>query len=114
LFNNRGAQESEKIFERLDKNLILMSSYIYENSNSKSFFNMAWISFVLSMIAMVIALGYLELDFSSIAFIGVCYVFSISSCFTLAKVVRDRHEAEKFLTKVEKSKTEKYLSEQPI
>lgn len=91
-----------------------MSNYIYENSNSKSFFNMAWISFALSVVAMVIALAYLELEFSMVAFLGVCYVFSISSCFTLAKVVRDRHEAEKFLTKVEHAKTEKFLSEQPL
>jgi len=91
-----------------------MSNYIYENSNSKSFFNMAWISFLLSVVAMIIALAYLDIAFSMIAFIGVCYVFSISSCFTLAKVVRDRHEAEKFLTKVEHAKTEKFLSEQPM
>ena len=91
-----------------------MNNYIYENSNSKSFFNMAWISFVLSVVAMIIALAYLELEVSMVAFLGVCYVFSISSCFTLAKVVRDRHEAEKFLTKVEHAKTEKFLSEQAI
>ena len=91
-----------------------MSNYIYENSNSKSFFNMACISFALSVIAMIVALSYLEIAVGSIAFIAVCYVFSISSCFTLAKVVRDRHEAEKFLTKVEAAKTEKFMLEQPI
>jgi len=91
-----------------------MSAYIYQNSNSKSFFNMAWISFVLSIVAMIVALSYLEIAFGMIAFIAVCYVFSISSCFTLAKVVRDRHESEKFLSKVENAKTEKFLSEQPI
>ncbi len=91
-----------------------MSTYIYENSNSKSFFNMACISFALSVIAMIVALSYVQIEIGMIAFIGVSYVFSVSSCFTLAKVVRDRHEAEKFLSKVEKSKTEKFLSEQPI
>ncbi len=91
-----------------------MNSYIYENSNSKSFFNMACISFVLSVIAMIFALSLLEISLSMAVFVGVCYVFSISSCFTLAKVVRDRHEAKKFLSKVESAKTEKFLSEQPI
>ena len=91
-----------------------MNNYIYENSNSKSFFNMACISFVLSVIAMIVALSYLKIGIAMVAFLAVCYVFSISSCFTLAKVVRDRHEAEKFLSKVESAKTEKFLSEQPI
>jgi len=91
-----------------------MSNYIYENSNSKSFFNMACISFGLSVIAMICALSFLEIDLGMAVFVGVCYVFSISSAFTLAKVVRDRHEAEKFLSKVENAKTEKFLSEQPI
>ena len=63
---------------------------------------------------MIIALAYLDIAFSMIAFIAVCYVFSISSCFTLAKVVRDRHESEKFLTKVEHAKTEKFMSEQAL
>jgi hypothetical protein len=35
----------------------------------------------------------------------------LTSCFTVAKVVRDRHEADKFITKVENAKTEKFLNE---
>ena len=75
---------------------------------------MACISFALSVIAMIFAVSLLEISLAMAMFVGVCYVFSVSSCFTLAKVVRDRHEAEKFLSKVESAKTEKFLSEQPI
>ena len=75
---------------------------------------MACISFALSVVAMIVALTYVEIDTGMVAFIAVSYLFTVSSCFTLAKVVRDRHEEDKFLTKVEKTKTEKYLSEQPI
>jgi len=39
------------------------------------------------------------------------YMFSITACFTLSKVIRDKHEAEKFINKVESAKTEKFLSE---
>lgn len=39
------------------------------------------------------------------------YLFSVTSCFTVAKVVRDRHEADKFINKVENAKTEKFLNE---
>jgi len=91
-----------------------MNHYIYENRNSKSFYNMAWISFGLSFICMVIGLIYMETDIALKGFIGMTYLFSVTSCFTLAKVVRDRDEAEKFINKVESAKTEKFLNETSV
>ena len=88
-----------------------MSNYIYESHNSKGFYNMAWIAFGLSMIGMIAGLGYLEADFAMKGFIAISYIFSISSCFTVAKVVRDKHESDKFINKVENAKTEKFLNE---
>lgn len=72
---------------------------------------MAWIAFGLSMIGMIAGLGYLEADFAMKGFLAVSYIFSISSCFTVAKVVRDKHEADKFINKIETAKTEKFLNE---
>ena len=88
-----------------------MSNYIYENHNSKGFYNMAWIAFGLSMIGMVAGLAVLEADFAMKGFLAVSYIFSISACFTVAKVVRDKHETDKFINKVETAKTEKFLNE---
>jgi len=39
-----------------------MNSYIYENQNSKSFYNMAWIGFVISFAGMVIGVLYMNGD----------------------------------------------------
>jgi len=88
-----------------------MNHYIYENQNSKSFYNMSWIAFGLSFIGMLIGLIYMEAELAMKGFLGMSYLFSITSCFTLSKVVRDRHEAEKFINKVESAKTEKFLNE---
>jgi len=88
-----------------------MNHYIYENQNSKSFYNMSWIAFGLSFIGMLIGLIYMEADLAMKGFLGMSYLFSVTSCFTLSKVVRDRHEAEKFINKVESAKTEKFLNE---
>ena len=88
-----------------------MNHYIYENQNSKSFYNMAWIAFGLSFIGMLLGLIYMEADLALKGFLGMSYLFSVTSCFTLSKVVRDRHEAEKFINKVENAKTEKFLNE---
>jgi len=91
-----------------------MNHYIYENRNSKSFYNMAWISFALSFVGMLAGLIYMEADLALKGFIGMTYLFSVTSCFTLAKVVRDRDEAEKFINKVESAKTEKFLNETSV
>ena len=92
----------------------MMSHYIYENSNSKSFYNLSWIAFGISFIGMAVGLVYMEADLSMKGFLAMSYFFSITSCFTLAKVVRDRHESERFVNKVENAKTEKFLSEAPL
>ena len=91
-----------------------MNGYIYENNNTKSFYNMAWIAFGISFIGMAVGLVYMEADLAMKGFLGMSYLFSLTSCFTLSKVVRDRHEADRFINKVENAKTEKLLSETTV
>ncbi len=88
-----------------------MSTFIYENQNTQSFYSMAWIAFAISFVGMVCGIFYMEGDLATKGFLVMSYLFSVTSCFTVAKVVRDRHEADHFLNKVEKTKTEKYLAE---
>ncbi|MEO1515770.1 MAG: YiaA/YiaB family inner membrane protein [Bacteroidota bacterium] len=88
-----------------------MRTYIYENNNSKGFYNMAWIAFILAGIGMVAGLAILTASLAMKGFLIMAYLFSISSCFTVSKVVRDRHESERFINKVENAKTEKFLNE---
>jgi len=90
---------------------IAMNSYIYENQNSKSFYNMAWIAFIISFIGMGAGIWYLDGDIAIKGFLLMSYLFSVTACFTVAKVVRDKHESENFLNKIEKSKTEKFLAD---
>jgi len=88
-----------------------MSQYIYEYHNSKSFYTMSWIAFVLASVGMLVGIIYLEGSLAIKGFLAMAYLFSISACFTLSKVVRDKHEADKFINKMEHAKTEKFLSE---
>jgi len=88
-----------------------MSAYIYDNQNSKSFYNLAWIAFAISFVGMAIGLIYMQADLSMKGFLAMSYLFSVTSCFTLSKVVRDKHESEKFINKVENAKTEQFLNE---
>ena len=88
-----------------------MNNYIYENVNTKSFYNMAWIAFVISFVGMAIGLYIVDTSAAMKGFLGMSYLFTVTSCFTVAKVVRDKHEAEKFTNKIENAKTEKFLNE---
>ena len=93
------------------KKRCIMSTYLIESSNTKAFYNMAWIAFAISMVGMILGLFYLEATFAMKGFLGISYIFTVTSCFTVAKVVRDKHEAEKFINRVENAKTEKLLNE---
>jgi hypothetical protein len=84
---------------------------IYENSNSASFYMMAWIAFIISSVAMILGIIYLEANIHTKGYFAMGYFFTISSCFTLAKVVRDKHESEKLISKIEKVQTEKFIKE---
>lgn len=72
---------------------------------------MAWMGFVISFVGITAGIVYMEGDIATKGFLLMSYLFSVTACFTLAKVIRDKHESEKFLNKVEKSKTEKFLTE---
>ena len=71
-----------------------MSNYILENQNSKSFYNMAWIAFALSFTGMGIGIHYMQTELAMKGFLLMSYLFSVTACFTLSKVIRDKHETE--------------------
>jgi len=72
---------------------------------------MAWISFVVSFMGMAAGLVYLEAESAIKGFFAMAYLFSVTSCFTLAKVLRDKHEEERSMAYAEKVKSEKFMSE---
>jgi len=84
---------------------------IYENSNSAAFYNMSWISFAISMGGMIAGILYLQSEIAIKGFLFMGYLFTVTSCFTLSKVIRDKHESERFITKMEKAKTEKFMAD---
>ncbi len=85
-------------------------SYMYESNNTKSFYNMAWIAFAISFVGMAVGIFYIPVDFGIKGFLAMTYFFSVTSCFTVAKVVRDKHESDRIINKIESAKTEKFLN----
>ena len=87
-----------------------MSKYINE-SNTQAFYTMAWISFIVAFSGMLAGIWYLETSWSVKGFLGMAYLFTVSACFTLAKVVRDKQESSRIINKIENAKTERFLNE---
>lgn len=91
-----------------------MSTFSYENQNTKSYYNMAWIAFAVSFVGMAAGLIYLQAEPAIKGFFAMAYLFSVSSCFTLAKVVRDKHETEKDTQRKEHGRVERFFDETSI
>ena len=89
-----------------------MSHALIDHSSSKSFFNMAWIAFVLATGGTLTGIVMLEADLAVKGFLAMGFVFTVSACFILAKVTRDRYESERLYNKVVRVKREHFLSEQ--
>ncbi|TAE73783.1 MAG: hypothetical protein EAZ85_06260 [Bacteroidetes bacterium] len=82
-----------------------------ENSkNTPAFYFLAWISFLISSFGVVLGIVFMEGVWFAKAFFTMAYLFSLSSCFMVAKVVRDKQEEESLTKKIEKAKTQHLIN----
>ncbi len=70
-----------------------------------------WAAFLISVSATGIGIVYMPVDAWAKGFLGIGFVFSLSSSFTLAKTVRDNQEASRLIAKIEEARVEKILAE---
>lgn len=70
-----------------------------------------WLSFLLAVCVTGLGIAYLPVDNWIKGFMGMGLTFSIGSSFTLAKTIRDNHEAGKILSRVDEARLEKLLAE---
>jgi hypothetical protein len=70
-----------------------------------------WASFAVAIGMTTIGIGYLPLDAWLRGFLLMGLMFSVGSAFTLAKTLRDNHEAKRLLNRLSEAKTEKILRE---
>ena len=73
-----------------------------------------WASFTIAIGATAIGIAYLPLDAWLRAFLGMGLMFSVGSAFSLAKTLRDNHEAKRLLNRLSEAKTEKIIREYEI
>ena len=76
----------------------------------------AWLSFTYAQFAIAgfmagLGIWFLPVDLVVKGYMMMTNVFLVGSAFTLAKTVRDEHEARRFANRIEEARTEKLLME---
>jgi len=70
-----------------------------------------WISFLISLTMTIAGIVYLSVDPWVKGYLLMGFIFTIGSCFGLAKTIRDDFEANQIIHRITQAKTEKILKE---
>ena len=81
------------------------------NQNTRAWRFQVWATFILSFCGLLIGIFAMNGDFWVKGFLAMGVIATVSACFTLAKTLRDDHEAERLINRVTSAKTEKILKE---
>lgn len=84
------------------------------NSMSKTtvaFFVQAAVAFAISFVTALAGIYFLPLDAWQRLFLGITFLFLVSSAFTLAKVIRDHQEAATVRVRLDEARIERLLAD---
>ncbi len=82
-----------------------------KQQSTAAFYGQAVLSFAVALGAVALGIFFLDADAWVRAFLAVGVLYLVTSCFTLAKVVRDRQEAGQIVSRVDQARLEKILAE---
>ncbi|MDX2230516.1 MAG: YiaA/YiaB family inner membrane protein [Leptolyngbyaceae cyanobacterium bins.349] len=88
-----------------------MAKFNAPQAHSSAWIAQAWISFIVSGSAMIVGILYLPVDNWMKGYLGMGYLFATGSTISLSKTIRDMHESNKVLSRVDEAKLEKLLAE---
>lgn len=91
--------------------LVAMSDTPVKQQSTAAFYGQAVASFGIAMAATAIGIFRLNADAWVRAFLAIAVLYLVTSAFTLAKVVRDRQEAGRIVSRVDQARLEKLLAE---
>lgn len=80
-------------------------------ADSGSWITFTKMSFLVSLGAMVFGIVMLPLDLWAKGYLGMGLFFMVSSTISVSKTMRDKHEFDRIINRVEEAKTEKILKE---
>ena len=81
---------------------------------TNAFYVQSVISFGVSLSVTVIGIGYLHDTRWVRAFLALGLLYVVTSSFTMAKCIRDRHEEAAIVSRVDQARLDKLLAEQDL
>lgn len=90
---------------------ITMSTPNAAPKTTSAYIAQAAIAFGVSLFGAGVGIFYLPLDPWQRGFLGMTVLFLVTSTFTLAKVVRDKHEADSLRGRIDEARMEKLIAE---
>lgn len=79
--------------------------------HSPAWIAQTWVSFVIAVGVTGMGIWFLPVDPWVKAFMGMGLLFSVGSTFSLAKTVRDQHEAESFRKRIDEARVNRIIAE---
>ncbi|MER6062723.1 MULTISPECIES: YiaA/YiaB family inner membrane protein [unclassified Streptomyces] len=88
-----------------------MSETPVKQQSTAAFYGQAVASFSIAMAATAVGIYQLDTNAWVRAFLAIAVLYLVTSAFTLAKVIRDRQEAGRIVSRVDQARLEKLLAE---
>ncbi|GGZ92824.1 hypothetical protein GCM10010389_34190 [Streptomyces echinoruber] len=88
-----------------------MSETPVKQHGTAAFYGQAVASFSVALAATALGIARLQADAWVRAFLAIAVLYLVTSCFTLAKVIRDRQEAGQIVSRIDQARLEKLLAE---
>lgn len=82
-----------------------------KQQSTAAFYGQAVASFGVAMGAVTLGIYFLDANAWVRGFLAIGVLYLVTSCFTLAKVIRDRQEAGQLISRVDQARLEKILAE---
>ncbi|MEU0692185.1 YiaA/YiaB family inner membrane protein [Streptomyces uncialis] len=87
-----------------------MSDSPVKQQSTAAFYVQAVVSFVIAIAATGIGIARLDANAWVRGFLAIAVLYLVTSCFTLAKVIRDRQEADQLTSRVDQARVDKLLA----
>lgn len=81
------------------------------SSNTSSWLTFTYVQFGAAALMTAVGIWAMPVDLMVKGYLMMSSVFLVGSAFTLAKTVRDEHEARRFASRIDDARTEKLLME---
>ena len=78
-------------------------------NNSSAWKTFTHISFGVSLVLMMGGIIYVDIDMATKGYLTMGTFMLIQSCITLTKTIRDEHESDRLVNRIEEAKTERIL-----